>query len=86
MMKHYLGRIDERNGEFEYSTPYLFTTKGSPARYADKVARDWRGSTKECYDTDQEGYWADCTLVFAGNTREILESEWNVLSKYIAVL
>lgn len=85
-MKHYLGRIEERNGGFEYDTPYLFTTKGSPAKYADKVAREWRGCVKGDWDKYEGGYWSDCTLVFAADYREIPKEDFEVLKKYIAVL
>jgi len=85
-MKYYLGTIEERNGEMEYSDKYLFATKGSPERYSKKVAMDWRGCTKDDWDKDQQGYWSDCTLVFDGGCREIPEEDYVVLSKYLAVM
>ena len=33
-MKYYIGKIMERNGDFEYSDTYLFATKGDPHKVA----------------------------------------------------
>jgi hypothetical protein len=85
-MKYYLGTIDERNGEMEYSEKYLFTTKGNAEKYAKKVAKNWRNSSSDDWDSYQEGYWSDCTLVFEGGYREIPKEDFDVLSKYMAVM
>lgn len=85
-MKHYFGRIAERNGDFEYDTPYLFTTNGSPEKYADKIAREWRGCSKGDWDKALQGYWCDTTLVSDDGTREIPKADFDVLAKYLAVL
>jgi len=83
--KHYIGKIEERNGEFEYSDKFLFKTKGSPEKYVHKVASTWRGC-KEKFDADDGGYWSDCTLIFVGGWDEIPEDDFSVLRKYIPVL
>ena len=85
-MKYYIGKIGERNGDMEYSDKYLFTTKGSPAKYADKVAMQWRGCVKGDWDKDDGGYWSDHTLVFVEDYYEIPKEDFEVLKKYIAVL
>ena len=85
-MKHYIGKIGERNGDMEYSDKFLFTTKGDPHRYAKKVAMHWRGCTKADWDKDDGGYWSDCTLVFVEECREIPKEDYEVLKKYIAIL
>jgi len=85
-MKYYLGKIAETNGDMEYDTQYLFATKGNPDKYADKVAREWRGGSKDDWDEDHGGYWADCTLIFNGGSREIPKEDFDVLKKYLAVL
>lgn len=85
-MKYYIGKIEERNGDFEYSDSYLFTTDGDPSKYAEKQTREWRGCTKGDWDKEQQGYWSDCTLVFNGGYREISKDDYEVLSNYIAVL
>jgi hypothetical protein len=46
-VKYYLGSIDERNGDMEYSDKYLFMTKGSAEKYAKKVTKNWRNSSSE---------------------------------------
>jgi len=85
-MKYYIGKILETNGGMEYSDRYLFATKGSPDKYTDKVAKDWRGSTKSDWDKDHGAYWSDCTLIAADGYQEIPEADFEVLKKYLAVL
>jgi len=85
-MKYYLGNIDERNGDMEYSDKYLFSTKGSAEKYAKKVTKNWRNSSSSDWDSDHQGYWSDCSLIFEGGYREIPKEDFDVLQKYIPVL
>lgn len=85
-MKYYLGNIDERNGDMEYSDKYLFSTKGSAEKYAKKVTKNWRNSSSDDWDRNQQGYWSDCSLIFEGGHREIPKEDFDVLQKYIPVL
>ena len=85
-MKHYIGKVLERNGDFEYTDTYLFKTKGDPYKFTKKIAMEWRGSGEDDWDEDQDGWWCDCTLVFDGGCREIPKEDFDVLSKYLAVL
>ncbi len=75
----------ERNGDLEYSDKFLFCTKGSPEKYAHKIASEWRGY-KEKFDKEYGGYWHDCTLIFMEGYKEISKNDFDVLQKYIAVL
>lgn len=84
-MKHYIGKIEERNGELEYSDKFLFATKGDPQKYAHKVASTWRGY-KEKFDKNDGGYWYDGTLIFVADCREIPKEDYEVLRKYLAIL
>ncbi len=83
--KFYIVKINERNGEFEYDTKVLFKTGGSPSRYADKIAKNWRGDDAK-FDENEGGYWCDCTVISAGFSQEIPESDFEVLKKYMTVL
>jgi hypothetical protein len=85
-MKYYLGRIEEINGDMEYTDKFLFHTKGSPDKYVKKVAMEWRGCTRADWDKEQEGYWSDHTIIRNDGWREIPKEDFDVLSKYIAVL
>jgi hypothetical protein len=85
-MKHYIGEITECNAGMEYNSRFLFVTKGSPERYAHKVAMDWRGSTKADWDKEMMAYWSDCTLIWPSMYREIPKEDYEVLRKYLAVL
>ncbi len=84
--KFYIGSITERNGEFEYSEKFIFSTGGSPYRYADKIAKNWRGEGDVSFDEDEGGYWSGHTVVSAGSCREIPEEDFEVLKKYICKL
>ena len=85
-MKYYIGKIEETNGGMEYTDRFLFTTKGNPDKYADKVAMEWRGCSRDDWDEEHGGYWADCTLISDDGWREIPKEDFEILSKYIAVL
>jgi len=85
-MKYYIGKILERNGDFEYTDTYLFKTKGDPYKFTKKIAMEWRGGTKADYDDAHDGYWCDCTLIFNAGHNEIPEADFIVLNKYIPVM
>ena len=85
-MKYFIGKILERNGDFEYKTDYLFQTDGNPEQYAEKMAMQWYDSDEDDYDEDQEGYWVGSALVFNNGHQEITEAEFEVMKKHITVL
>ena len=85
-MNYYLGEILERNGELEYNCKYLFATSKNPDKYTDKIARDWRCSSKKDWDDYCQGYWANDTLIFADGCKEIPKEDFEVLQKYLSVL
>ena len=85
-MKYYIGEIHERNGDMEYDTKYLFATKKNPDKYSDKVAMEWRGGDKGDWDEQHDAYWSDCSLIHDYGSKEIPKEDFDVLSKYLAVL
>ena len=85
-MKHYIAEIQERNGDFEYDIKYLFATTKNADKYSDKVAMKWRGGSKKDWDDYMNGYWCDGTVIIDQGSKEIPESDFNVLKKYLAVL
>lgn len=85
-MKHYIGEIHERNSDMEYDTKYLFATKKNPDKYTDKVAMEWRQGDRSDWSAQDDGYWSDGTLIFDRGSKEIPESDFNVLKKYLSVL
>jgi hypothetical protein len=85
-MKYYLGRIEEYNGDMEYTDKFLFATDGDPDEHMKQAAKEWRGCTDDDWDEDHEAYWADQTLVASDGWREIPKEDFDVLAKYIAVL
>ena len=85
-MTYYLGRIMERNGDFEYTDMYLFKTNGDPHKFAERTAMEWRGGDEENYDDAHDGYWSDCTLIFNSGYTAITEDEFRVLNKFIPVM
>jgi len=82
-MKYYIGKIMERNGEFEYTDRYLFKTEGDPHEFAAKTAMEWRGGSEADWDEEHEGYWCDHTLIFDHECMEIPEGDFIVLNKYM---
>jgi hypothetical protein len=85
-MKYYLGRIEEINGDMEYTDKFLFHTKGSPDKYLKQTAKEWRGSSASDWDKEHGGYWSDHTIARADGWREIPKEDFDVLAKYLAVL
>ena len=85
-MKYYIAKIHERNGEMEYDCQYVFAKNGNPNSRTNKVAMEWRGGDKNDWDEHHEGYWSDDTLIFDYGSREISKEDFDVLSKYLAVL
>jgi hypothetical protein len=83
-MKYYIGKILERNGDFEYTDMYLFKTKGDPDKFAERTAGSWRHTTD--WDSAHEGYWCDHTLIFNEGYTEITEDEFVVLNKFIPAI
>jgi hypothetical protein len=85
-MKYYIGEVHERNGDMEYDTKYLFSTKKNPDKYTEKVAMEWRGGDKGDWDEQEGGYWSDCSLIFDHGSNEIPQEDFEVLKKYLTVL
>jgi hypothetical protein len=85
-MKYYIGKIEERNGDMEYDTKYLFSTNKNPDKYTKRVAMEWRGGDEDDWDEQEEGYWSDCSLIFDAGSREIPKEDFEVLKKYLTVL
>jgi hypothetical protein len=85
-MKYYIGKIEELNGELDYQTEYLFATDGNPDDYTKKTASEWRGSGKDNWDENQQGWWCMESLIFDDGYQEIPKKDFDVLKKYITVL
>jgi hypothetical protein len=81
-----MGTIREINGEYEYTTEYLFKTENRASEFAEETAMNWRGGTEENFDEDQEGYWCDHTLICNDGIKEVPEEDFIVLSKYLVVM
>ena len=85
-MKYYLGRIEEINGDMEYTDKFLFHTKGSPDKYLKQTAKEWRDCSSGDWDKEMQGYWCYGTIIRADGWREIPKEDFDVLAKYLAVL
>lgn len=83
-MKYYLGKILERNGDFEYTDTYLFMTEGDPHKFTDHTAESWRPNTN--WDSAHEGWWCDHTLIFNHGYTEVTESDFRILNKYLPAI
>lgn len=80
-MKYYLGKILERNGDFEYTDMYLFKTELDPDKFAEDTAGSWRANTK--WDSAHAGWWCDHTLIFNEGYTEITEEAFIMLNRFI---
>lgn len=83
-MKYWLANIEERNGEFEYTTPIRFkaeTREGANALHEQHV-RTWYGEDCMVWDEDDGCYYNDYVAVSNGALTEIDEHTFNALSKH----
>lgn len=77
--KYYAGKIDERNGDYEYNTTYYFQLTGrkSPIVALERIASEWYGNNN---GKDGNAYWFNGeVLVSAGNVIEIPEETYNIM-------
>ena len=85
-MRYYIGKILERNGDFEYDAKYLFETSDDPDKYTRNVAMEWRGGDEEDWDESHDGFWSGDTFIHDYGSTEIPRSDFMVLQKYLSVL
>lgn len=81
-MRYWLANIDERNGEFEYTTPIRFraeTLEDAIALQMHHVST-WYGKEHMTYDTDRECYYNDYVEISEGALTEIDEHTYEKLS------
>ncbi len=95
-MKYYIGTLEERNGEYEYTLHRLFATEDDPQKYLATLASKQYGDFIEPEDrekpeedwsvdrkeSDAGGWYFNCGEVHvrAGSYKEISESAYNELS------
>ncbi len=81
-VKYYIGNIEVRNGEYEYSTTTRFKTKGDPYRYLRKVASTWYGEKGELQDAKDGAYYfhAGCVCVWEGQCQELTKEVYNAIT------
>jgi len=83
--KHYFATIEERQGEYEHTTKYLFKTAGDPFEYADKVSKTWYGD-EESELTDNGHLHNGEIISKTDEVKKISLEHFNVLKKYLSVL
>jgi len=83
-MKYYLGSIDEKNGDFEYSTTIIFETDKDPNDKHDEIAKTWRDSD-DGHEWDEDGGYYECdfTSIEAGRLAEITKEVYDTLTKIL---
>lgn len=81
-VKYYIGNIEVRNGEYEYSSTVRFKTKGSPYRHLRKVASTWYGEKgKLQYGKDGAYYFhAGCVCVWEGECQELTREVYDAIT------
>lgn len=81
-MTHYLGKLEERNGDYEYETTVKFKTYGEPYAYLRAVSRSWYGEPDDVQDDDSPGFYFNCGSVFveAGGIQPISAATFEELT------
>ena len=81
-MKYFIADIDERNGEFEYTTPIRFKAKNMYEAinlHEDHVST-WYGKDNMTYNYDDDCYYNDYIAVSCGDITEIDKHTYEKLS------
>tara|TARA_B100001057_G_scaffold402148_1_gene413942 strand:+ start:309 stop:593 length:285 start_codon:yes stop_codon:yes gene_type:complete len=81
-MKYWIADIEERNGEFEYTTPIRFKAKTMEDAVAlhMKHVSTWYGKDNMTYDVNDEWYYNGYVAVGDGTLTEIDEHTYAKLS------
>lgn len=82
-MGHYIGSIEEHNGEREYTQSFLFTST-RPEGTLKRIARTWYGKADPEYppmDTPDGGFWFDCGEIYVEphSFKKITVETYNVI-------
>ena len=82
MLKHYLGQLEIRHGEYEFTYTLKFRTTGEPYKYLNSIARGFYGEPDEAQDADSTGYYFNCGEVFveAGGIQELSQATFDELT------
>lgn len=82
--KYFIAQVEERNGEYEYSTTILIvqTTKRKAEKVHTKICKYWYG------EKDNDKYYFNCyeVSVCEGMLEEITETTYNEISKFLNTL
>lgn len=81
MTKYYIGQIDERNGEYEYSTTIRFKTNKHPGDHLAKIASTWYGDHDEDNVSDS-GWCFNCGEIwtYVGDYQEVTKPIYETLT------
>lgn len=83
-MKKYLGKLQERNGEFEYQHNILFETNSSPEKWIENYASTfYPGGDGEEVEDALFAFFGGQVLVFVDSVVEVTDEEYAVLQKYM---
>lgn len=82
-MKKYLGKLQERNGEFAYNHNILFETSDNPETYLENYASTFYpgGHGEEVKDA-LYSFFGGQILVFVDSVVEVTDEEYLVLRKH----
>lgn len=94
-MTYYIGKIQERRGEFENYETIMFKTDECPREYLEVLAYEWYDLNDpmdfllntpeaakeffEVYKADEEWMWNDCMIYAAGDHEEVPKDIWDFL-------
>jgi len=84
-MKYYIGDIEDKIGEYEFSTTIRFKTDRDPEEYLDSIAKTWYSTE---YTEEEEGYYSHSgdTISSAGTWQELDEGVYNQLTLIVQVV
>ena len=86
-MKYWIADIEERNGEFEYTTPIRFKAKTMEDAVSLQMhhVSTWYGKENMTYDTNDEYYYNGYVAVGDGALTEIDKHTYEKLSGHYSL-
>lgn len=81
-MKKYVGKLYERNGEYEYWHPVLFETEADPMSELTKLAREFYPDEADPQE-DGFSFYAGGIYVAPESADEVTDEEYAVLKRFI---
>tara|TARA_R110000851_G_scaffold287513_3_gene441523 strand:+ start:2297 stop:2575 length:279 start_codon:yes stop_codon:yes gene_type:complete len=74
-MKHYIGQIETRNGDYQDTCTIRFVTDKDPEEFLDTIAMRWYDDENDGADKIDDWYWHNGEVVVRGGAWETVDAK-----------